>query len=302
MAVVEFRQIRYFVEVAALGSFNQAASKLHLTQPAISRQVKALEEELNVPLLVRGKRSVSLTHEGEIFYEEAQDLLAHVDRVKRSVSVRNPVETLRVGYIPSLVAGIMPRAIARFRKLEKSIKVDLLDMTPQEVCDRATRDLLDVAIIPRGVESSLRGVQLIEIDQQKPVLIVSKTHPMARLSKIPPQALKGAPLYGLGRRDFPEYAPRLRAILKPFGVTPSLVSQDSDGTDSLFATMAAEGGAAILTDGIIDSLPPHLVMRPFSPALAPLVILAAIFVSKPSLTAEKFVQILQEEGSRKMLK
>ena len=64
---MEIRQVRYFMEVAAGGSFNQAAARLHLTQPAVSRQIKALEEELGVVLLARGKRSVALTQEGEIF-------------------------------------------------------------------------------------------------------------------------------------------------------------------------------------------------------------------------------------------
>ncbi|MGA8482192.1 MAG: LysR family transcriptional regulator [Chthoniobacterales bacterium] len=85
---MEIRQVRYFMEVAAGGSFNQAAARLHLTQPAVSRQIKALEEELGVVLLARGKRSVALTQEGEIFYEEAQDLLAHIDRVVRRVQCR----------------------------------------------------------------------------------------------------------------------------------------------------------------------------------------------------------------------
>ncbi len=293
---MDFRQIRYFVEVAASGNFSQAASKLHLTQPAISRQVKALEDELNVPLLVRGPRSVSLTHEGEIFYEEAQDLLTHVERVKRSVSRKKKGEVLRVGYVPSLVAGILPCAIAKFRALEKSVRVDLVDMTPKEICDRAAKQMADVAIIPRGVDASLKGVHLIEVARQKPIFVAPKNHALARLSRIPPKALKDVLLHGLGRKDFPEYAPRLRAILKPFGVTPTLVSQTSDGTASLFAKMVADGGAAVLTEGVCDSLPPNLVVRPFSPGLPPLVILAAIFVSRPSLNAERFARILQEEG------
>jgi DNA-binding transcriptional LysR family regulator len=61
---MEIRQVRYFVEVAAGGSFNQAAARLHLTQPAVSRQIKALEEELGVVLLARGKRSLTLPQEG----------------------------------------------------------------------------------------------------------------------------------------------------------------------------------------------------------------------------------------------
>jgi len=73
---VELRHLRYFVAVAAHGSFNRAAGVLHLTQPALSRQVKDLEDELGVRLLARGKNAVTLTEAGELFYEDARDLLA----------------------------------------------------------------------------------------------------------------------------------------------------------------------------------------------------------------------------------
>src|SRR5687767_938797 len=65
---VELRHLRYFIAVAKHGSFNRAAQRLHLTQPALSRQVKDLEEELTVPLLVRGKNAVTLTAAGFSFY------------------------------------------------------------------------------------------------------------------------------------------------------------------------------------------------------------------------------------------
>jgi LysR family transcriptional regulator, benzoate and cis,cis-muconate-responsive activator of ben and cat genes len=143
---MEIRQVRYFVEVAAGGSFNQAAARLHVTQPAVSRQIKALEEELGVVLLARGKRSVALTQEGEIFYEEAQDLLAHIDRVVRRVQSNQSREVLRVGYTPSLVSDLLPKAIAHFKVLRRNVSVDLEDMTPKEICERAAKGLIDVLL------------------------------------------------------------------------------------------------------------------------------------------------------------
>ena len=79
---MELRHLRYFAAVAAHGSFSRAAHNLHLTQPALSRQVKDLEDELGVPLLVRGTNAITLTEAGEIFYEEARDLLARADQAR----------------------------------------------------------------------------------------------------------------------------------------------------------------------------------------------------------------------------
>jgi DNA-binding transcriptional LysR family regulator len=86
----------------------------------VSRQIKALEEDLGVVLLARGKRSVALTQEGEIFYEEAQDLLAHIDRVVRRVQSNQSREVVRVGYTPSLVSDLLPKAIAHFKVLQRN--------------------------------------------------------------------------------------------------------------------------------------------------------------------------------------
>src|SRR5471032_3649847 len=110
---MELRHLRYFAAVAAHGSFNRAAHSLHLTQPALSRQVKDLEDELGVRLLERGKNDMTLTDAGEVFYEEARDLLARADQAVQRVRGEARSEILRVGYGPSLTAGIMPRALER---------------------------------------------------------------------------------------------------------------------------------------------------------------------------------------------
>src|SRR4051794_26908742 len=99
---MELRHLRYFAAVAAHGSFNRAAGTLHLTQPALSRQVKDLEDELGVRLLARGKNAVTLTEAGEIFYEDARDLLVRADKAMHRVRGEGRNEVLRVGYAPSL--------------------------------------------------------------------------------------------------------------------------------------------------------------------------------------------------------
>ena len=90
-SAMELRHLRYFAAVAAHGSFNRAAQNLHLTQPALSRQVKDLEEELGVPLFLRGKNTVNLTEAGELFYEEACDLLARADQALSIFGARGDV-------------------------------------------------------------------------------------------------------------------------------------------------------------------------------------------------------------------
>src|SRR5258706_404087 len=120
--LMELRHLRYFVAVAAHGSFNRAAEILHLTQPALSRQVKDLEEELGVPLLVRSQNTVKLTESGSLFYGEAREVIARADEAVQRVRGEARSETLRVGYAPSMTAGVMPAALEKFQSATPRVR------------------------------------------------------------------------------------------------------------------------------------------------------------------------------------
>ena len=100
-AEVELRQLRYFVETASRLSFRQAADRLYVTQPAISRQISELERELGVALLVRDTRHVALTPAGEVLLERARHILALVDKTDRALITREAKErkTITLGVL-----------------------------------------------------------------------------------------------------------------------------------------------------------------------------------------------------------
>ncbi len=293
---MELRQLRYFAAVAAHGSFNRAARELRLTQPAVSRQVQNLEEELGVALLQRTHNTVSLTAAGEQFYEEARDLLTRADEAAQRVRAQTASATLRVSYVASLVAGVLPRAIQRFQAASPRVRLEFFESTPQEIGKRARSGGLDLAILPQGLESYLPNFQWMEVQRLSPVLILPRNHPLAKRKVVDPAALRGQGLHGLGRADFPEYAPRLRVILKPHGVRPRLASQSADGVATLFATLEASGGLAVLNDSVLDTLPAALVGRPFSPALASTVVVLGMPAVQPNAHAETFARLLHEEA------
>ena len=295
---MELRQLRYFAAVAAHGSFNRAARELHLTQPAVSRQVQNLEEELGVALLRRTHNTVSLTTAGEQFYQEARDLLTRADQAVRRVRAQSASATLRVSYVASLIAGVLPRAIQRFQAASPRVRLEFFESTTQEIGKRARRGGLDLAVLPQGLESYLPNFRWMELRHLSPVLVMPRNHPLAKLAAIDPATLRGQPLHGLGPADFPEYAQRLRAILKPFGVRLRLASQSADGVATLFANLEASGGLAVLNDSILDTLPAKLVGRPFAPALAQTVVVLGVPAAQPNAHAETFAQLLHEEASR----
>jgi LysR family hca operon transcriptional activator len=160
---MELRHLRYFAAVAAHGSFNRAAQSLHLTQPALSRQVKDLEDELGVRLLLRGKNAVTLTDAGEAFYEEARDLLSRADKAVQRIRGEGRHEVLRVGYAPSMTAGIMPAALEKFQAAIPGVRIELADLSSREMNELAKAGQLDLLITPEPLEAAVPGFQWSEL-------------------------------------------------------------------------------------------------------------------------------------------
>ena len=127
---VELRHLRYFAAVAELRNVTQAAGRLRVAQPALSRQIQDLEEELGVKLLERSTRGIKLTEAGKFFANEAGAVLARADQALKAVRALARGETgeLRVGYAPSPTTEILPRALAAFQKAAPGVRVTLLDL------------------------------------------------------------------------------------------------------------------------------------------------------------------------------
>src|SRR5688572_4540757 len=145
---MELRHLRYFTAVAAHGTFRRAAAILHLTQPALSRQVRDLEDELGVMLIKRGNNFATLTDAGELFYEEAREVLARAALAVERVRGGKQTEVLRVGYGPTLTAGIMPAALERFQAATPRVRIELCDLSPREMSELAAKHQLDLLITP----------------------------------------------------------------------------------------------------------------------------------------------------------
>ena len=296
---MELRHLRYFAAVAAHGSFNRAAQNLHLTQPALSRQVKDLEDELGVRLLVRGKNAVTLTDAGEVFYEEARDLLARADKAVQRVRGDGRSEVLRVGYAPSVTTGIMSGALEKFQATTPGVRIELSDLSSREMNELGNAGQLDLLITPDPTaETAVPGFQWSELRRMSPVLVMPETHPLAKLQKIPPTRLRDLALIGLARENYPDYVRYVRAMLKPFGIAPRFVALINDGLSTLFPALEANHAAAILADGVASIMPRTLVTRPFSPALSDGSVKLGIPAVRPNPHAETFTKLLRSEVER----
>ena len=294
---MELRHLRYFIAVAKHGSFNRAAQSLHLTQPALSRQVKDLEEELAVPLLARGKNAVTLTEAGEQFYEEAREILARAELAVQRIRNESRNEILRVGYAPSVTAGILPRALQAFHAAQPRARIELADLFPREMSRMARDGELDIVITLESPDEAA-NFHWEEFRRVPLVLVVPAKHPLARRKHVSPQNLRDLALVGLAQQSFPGYVPHIRKLLKPFGIKPRFVALERDGVSTMFAAVEAYQAGAILAASAVSFMPKTLVTRPFVPAFDPIIAKIGWSEKNPKSHVASFVSCLRKAAQR----
>ncbi len=170
--------MRYFVAVAEELHFGHAAARLHIAQPSLSHQVRRLEQQLGVTLLIRTSRRVELTTAGEQLLKEGRSLLSHASRVlERTRSASS--ERLDVGFFGSAGATILPAAIRAFKRQHPSAEVilhELLLDQLQEVAD-GRLDLAFTRILESQVDDESIAIELLGEDQR--MLVVPRGHRLA---------------------------------------------------------------------------------------------------------------------------
>src|SRR5467141_2317836 len=146
---MELRHLRYFLAVGEALNFTRAAAQLRVAQPALSRQIQDLEDEIGVDLLRRSSRGVTLTAEGKLFLEQVRELLKHADVSVEKVRAlaRGQYGELHVGYAAVPTTVILPPTLAAFQKVAPDVKVVLHDFSSDELISGLRNGTLELAIM-----------------------------------------------------------------------------------------------------------------------------------------------------------
>lgn len=177
---IKLRHIESFVEIVRQQSLKAAAERLFLTQPAISKTLKELEDMLGATLLSRDRGGIALTRQGEVFLHFAEMSLAalrqgadSVDQVSRRGKTR-----LSVGVLPSVAAGLMPRVAAEFTLTAPDTTLRIVDGPHDFLIDRLRGGLLDLVIGRLGTPEVLTGLSFTQIYNETVVFVVRPGHPI----------------------------------------------------------------------------------------------------------------------------
>lgn len=275
---MELRQLRSFIAVAEDGNISRAAQRLHLTQSALSRQIKALEEDLGVLLLDRGAHSIKLTQEGEVLLKEGRAVVERADLAISKVQAAGKAITLRVGYAPSLTVGMLSVAIEAFTQRHPRVRVELLDLSSVEMqagLDQGTLDIV-VSVLPLKPDPSSQWERLHDEEWR---LAINRNHPLNSKKSIAASDLDGQRMVLFCQRDYPEYWQRVTAWFKQQGINAK-VAGEYDGANSLVSAVEAGLGAALVVERMACSFPQRLVLKPLKPAPEPVIIAAGLALAK----------------------
>lgn len=145
---MELRHLRYFKVAAELQHFHKAADKLHITQPALSNQIKQLEQELNTKLFERVGRGVKLSESGELVLSSAIKILNEAELLKESVSdiESGQAGTLKIGVLQSINSLYLRSLVAEFDRNNPNISLQIEEMTNYNIEKKVTRGDIDIGL------------------------------------------------------------------------------------------------------------------------------------------------------------
>ncbi|MBY6037525.1 LysR family transcriptional regulator [Fictibacillus nanhaiensis] len=181
---MDIRQLTYFNEVAKYKSFTKASSVLHLSQPALSKMVKNLEDELEMELLDRSSRQIELTEAGEIVFEQSKMILESLDNLSANLYDLMNLKKgkIKIGIPPLIGFLFFPKIIKEFKTLYPDIQIQMIERGANKVQQEVNDGLLDLAVVvyPMNQEE----FDVISFVTEKLMLFVHSSHPFANRKDI----------------------------------------------------------------------------------------------------------------------
>lgn len=227
-ARLELRHLRYFVIVADELHFGRAAARLAVSQPALSVQIRQLEEMVGARLLERHSRQVALTEAGRTFADAAARILREVEAAADAARQAHAGEVgvLRVGFGPTLMLSTLAQVVRAYRTRHPRVRIELRELATAEQMEALVRGDLDVGFV-RGAEADPR--LHVELFAREPLLIVlNRDHPHAAAARVPLSALAHDPWVLFPRSIAPQLHEHVMRLCRTAGFTPNVVQESRE--------------------------------------------------------------------------
>jgi DNA-binding transcriptional LysR family regulator len=249
---MELRHLRYFVAVAEELHFRRAAERLHVAQPAVSEQVRKLEEELGVRLFDRTQRSVSLTDSGAALLEEARRVLhqAEVARMAARNARDRATTLLRIGHLPDSMPGPVAKAMQLLGAAAPNVQIALETGTANRLVEEVRASRLDAAVV--GLPAPTAGLRSTAAGAQRVVAALPVTHPQAVKESTTLERLSPDRLIVLPSDVNPPFHNAVVSMCRDAGLSPALIEVSEPRVEHALMAVAAGSGLALLPESAAE--------------------------------------------------
>lgn len=295
---MDLRHLRYFLAVAEEGHFGRAAQRLHIVQPALSMQIKALEEELGGPLFVRTSRKVELTEAGLLLQTEARRTLEQAEHTRLTVqrSIRGETGHVRVGFAGNAVfSGRLTNDLRAFRRTYPDADLVVSEVAPLLQADAILAGQLDVGYTPDHSKIHDSALMAEEVGLWHRQVAMADDHPLASQAALTIAMLVEEPLifYDTHGADEPLYT----ALTTIMGHAPR-IAHCTASTLSVLALAAAGQGLALVPDPLKHVSIPGLVYRPLDASELSANLMLISRQNENNGAVQAFLQIARENAGR----
>jgi DNA-binding transcriptional LysR family regulator len=262
---MELRHLRYFVAVAEELHFSRAAERVGIAQPPFSQQIKSLEEEVGVPLLLRTKRTVELTAAGAAFLAEARKTLAQAEQALNMArrAARGDIGKLVVGFVSSTVYGKFSLLFALMRTRRPDVDLVLRDLTSEEQVEAMRAQQLDVGLVRPPVPNA-ETLSLRVIGREPLMVAMPAGHRLAKQKSLKLEALAGESFLLVPRHLGPGFYDQVMAVCSRAGFVPNVV-QEARTAQTIVSLIAGGMGVSIVPGSMQTFQHEGIVYRAIEP-------------------------------------
>lgn len=289
---MELRQTRAFVITADEGHVGRAATRLHVTQPTLSRQIAALERSLGVPLFDRTRRQLSLSPAGEVFLAGARELVRRADELAAAAqrAHRGELGVLRVGFVQSATFAALPRLLGAFRAAVPSVRVEVQAMTTLRQLEALADDRIDAGLLRPPV--NVPDLRLRTLSHDELYVALPGGHPLAARRRVALADLADESFVMYARDSGPAVHDTIVGHCRAAGFSPRIVQEAVD-VQTIVALVAANLGVSLLITPTPHTDEASVVYRPLKENLPRWEMALAWSVHNHSPVLTKFLEVTQ---------
>ena len=279
---MELRHLRYFVAVAEELHFGRAAQRLHIVQPALSKQIASLENEIGVQLFERTRRRVTITGAGRVLYEEVRVILQRIERAVETaqMTAAGQVGSLDLGFIGPAMWSVLPRLLESHHRRLPDVRFRLSELSSAAQIASLRDGTLDAGFVRLPLHE-FDDVEFTVVLREPFVVTLPEAHPAASVESVDLADLAAEPFIFVPRRVEPGFHDRCIALCQSYGFSPGIV-EEGTGPTAICGMVATGLGITLSPASILNAPWPGVVFRE---------------LSRPGLELELAVATRREEHS-----